>query len=121
MSKFSDFNLDAALLRSLEEQKITETTEIQSKVIPLAMGSGDLIAKAPTGTGKTLAFLLPIISKIDKNSKDVQALILCPTRELVIQICDVLKATVKYFEGIRSAGIYGGQYIQKQLAILRNL
>ena len=119
MSKFSDFNLDAALLRSLEEQKITETTEIQSKVIPLAMESCDLIAKAPTGTGKTLAFLLPIISKIDKNSKDVQALILCPTRELVIQICDVLKATVKYFEGIRSAGIYGGQYIQKQLAILR--
>lgn len=116
---FYDFNLPSEITKLLDEQGIVSPTDIQAEVIPLIEQGNDVVAQAPTGTGKTLAFLLPIINNIDRDSKDVQALILCPTRELVIQICEVLQGVLKYYERVRMAGLYGGQNIQRQLFCLR--
>lgn len=119
MNNFNQFELDTTIIRALDEQEITDPSEIQQKVLPIAFLGKDLVAKAPTGTGKTLAFVLPVIKNVDRESNKVQAIIVCPTRELVIQICDVFKATTKYYEGFRVAGLYGGQNLQRQLLYLR--
>ncbi|MDE6189329.1 MAG: DEAD/DEAH box helicase [Clostridia bacterium] len=118
-NQFEQYGFAPELIKSLDGQNVTVPTDIQKKVIPLALGEGDIVAKAPTGTGKTLAFVLPILSKIDREDNAVQALIVCPTRELVIQICEVIQAALKYCENIRTAGLYGGQNIQRQLFCLR--
>ncbi len=107
------------IIKSLDEQNITSPTDIQREVIPIALKEGDIVAQAPTGTGKTLAFVLPMLAKIDRDSSCVQALVLCPTRELVIQICEVIQGACKYYERVRVAGLYGGQNIQRQLFCLR--
>ena len=119
MSKFSDFKINDLIIKALNEQEILEPTEVQEKVIPIALEGKDVVAKAPTGTGKTLSYVLPIIEKVDRDSNKVQALIICPTRELVIQICDVFKMAVKYYESFRVAGLYGGQNLERQLMFLR--
>lgn len=119
MTKFQDLLPIPTLLRALEEQSITTPTPIQEQVLPHALHGADIVAQAPTGTGKTLAFVLPAIAAIDTANKQVQAVILCPTRELVIQICEVIQATCKYHEGIRVAGLYGGQNLQRQLLFMR--
>lgn len=116
---FKNFGLAQTVLRALDEEGITVPTEIQQKVIPLACEGKDVIAKAPTGTGKTLAYVLPLLSAADVSSKSVGALVLCPTRELALQIGDVIKSATKYTEGIRTAVLYGGQDIQRQLFLLR--
>ena len=113
------WDLPAEVLKGLEEQGVVEPTDIQREVIPIALGHGVIVAQAPTGTGKTLAFVLPMLAKIDRDSSKVQALILCPTRELVIQICEVIQNACKYYERVRVAGLYGGQNIQRQLFCLR--
>ncbi len=107
------------IIKSLEEQGITSPTDIQREVMPIALNNADIVAQAPTGTGKTLAFVLPILAKIDRDASCVQALVLCPTRELVIQICEVIQSACKYYERVRVAGLYGGQNIQRQLFCLR--
>ena len=119
MNKFSDYNINSLIIKALDEQNIVEPTEIQQKVIPLALEGKEVVAKAPTGTGKTLSYALPIIEKVDRESNKIQAIIICPTRELVIQICDVFKMAVKYYESFRVAGIYGGQNFERQLMFLR--
>ena len=116
---FRNFSLADGILRALDEEGIVSPTEIQQKVIPLAASGADVIAKAPTGTGKTLAYVLPILNATDVQSKSVDALILCPTRELAMQIGDVIKSVTRYTEGIRTAVLYGGQDIQRQLFLLR--
>lgn len=116
---FKNFGLQETVIRALEEEGVTSPTEIQQKVIPLANGGVDVIAKAPTGTGKTLAYVLPLLKAADVSSKSVGALVLCPTRELALQIGDVIKSATKYTEGIRTAVLYGGQDIQRQLFLLR--
>ncbi len=116
---FEELGVAPEFIRSLDEQNLSSPTDIQKKVIPLALGNGDVVAQAPTGTGKTLAFALPMLSKIDRDDSSVQAVVVCPTRELVIQICEVLQSVLKYSERIRVAGLYGGQNIQKQLFCLR--
>ncbi|MBE5763058.1 MAG: DEAD/DEAH box helicase [Clostridiales bacterium] len=119
MSTFSDFNINEQIIHALSEQGIQTPTEVQEKVIPIALNGDDVVAKAPTGTGKTLSFVLPIMEKVDRESNKVQAIIICPTRELVIQICDVFKMATKYYESFRVAGVYGGQNFQRQLMFLR--
>ena len=116
---FYGFGLAPSVLRALDEEGISEPTDVQQKVIPLACGGADVIAQAPTGTGKTLAYVLPLLRAADVNSKSVGALVLCPTRELALQIGDVIKSATKYTEGIRTAVLYGGQDIQRQLFLLR--
>lgn len=94
-------------------------TPIQAKTIPVMIDGYDVIAKAPTGTGKTCAYGIPIIENIDPQITDIQAVIICPTRELCIQIADELRQLTAFRPDIRTAAIYGGQPIAKQLAALK--
>ena len=104
--RFKELGVQSDIIKSLDEQGIALPTDIQREVIPIALKDGDVVAQAPTGTGKTLAFVLPMLAKIDRDSSCVQALVLCPTRELVIQICEVIQNACKYYERVRVAGLY---------------
>lgn len=106
--------------KALLEMNFTSLTPIQTEVIPKVLEGLDVIAQAPTGTGKTCAFGLPIVESVVASSKDLQAMIICPTRELAKQITDELRKLAKYKEGVRIASVYGGEYFEKQLANLRN-
>ncbi len=119
LGEFQSFAIQPEIIKSLDEQGILTPTDIQREVIPIALKDGDVVAQAPTGMGKTLAFVLPMLAKIDRDASCVQALVLCPTRELVIQICEVIQSLCKYYERVRVAGLYGGQNIQRQLFCLR--
>ena len=105
---FSQLGLSEAMLRALEKKGYGYPTTIQQEAIPPFMEWKDVIAKAPTGTGKTFAFGIPMIEHIDKDCPEVQGLILAPTRELAIQIGDELRGLLTYFQGIRVAVLYGG-------------
>lgn len=97
----------------------TEPTPIQQEIIPMVLEGRDCLAQAPTGTGKTSAFGIPIINMLDLSITGVQAIILCPTRELVMQIDAELKRLAKNSEGVKILSIYGGQDIERQLAGIR--
>ena len=112
---FADLGLSEAMLKALEKKGYGWPTTIQAEAIPHFMQWKDVIAKAPTGTGKTFAFGIPMIEHIDVNIEGVQALILAPTRELAIQIGDELRSLLTYYEGIRVAVLYGGAGIGGQI------
>lgn len=116
---FESFKLSPKLIETLSKNKIENPTAIQKQVIPLILDGQDLMAEAPTGTGKTLAFLLPIIEKLDPKAQQIQALILAPTRELALQITDEAKKLTDP-EVVSILALYGGQDIQKQLNRLNN-
>ena len=111
---FQELGLSEAMLKALEKTGYGYPTTIQAKAIPEFMQWKDVIAKAPTGTGKTFAFGIPMIEHIDTNCTDVQGLILAPTRELAIQIGDELRGLLTYYQGIRVAVLYGGAGIVGQ-------
>ncbi len=115
---FADLGLSDAMLKALEKKGYGWPTTIQAQAIPHFMQWKDVIAKAPTGTGKTFAFGIPMIEHIDPASEAVQGLILAPTRELAIQIGDELRGLLTYFEGIRVAVLYGGAGIGSQIKAL---
>ena len=115
---FQDLGLSEEILGALEKRGYGYPTKIQEEAIPPLMEWKDVIAKAPTGTGKTFAFGIPIIEHIDASRDDLQALILAPTRELVIQICDELRSLLACYKNIRVAVLYGGQKIDVQLKAL---
>lgn len=115
---FTELNLSPQLLKAIGQLGLTELTEIQEKAIPVMLEGRDVIGKAPTGTGKTFAFGIPIIESLDKESSQIQALIMAPTRELSTQICDDLRDLAKYLPEIRIIAAYGGQPIKKQLTAL---
>ena len=115
---FQDLGLSEAMLKALEKKGYGYPTTIQAEAIPHFMQWKDVIAKAPTGTGKTFAFGIPMIEHIDVKSDAVQGLILAPTRELAIQIGDELRGLLTYFEGIRVAVLYGGAGIGGQIKAL---
>ncbi len=115
---FTELNVSPQLLKAIDQLGLTELTEIQEKAIPVMLEGRDVIGKAPTGTGKTFAFGIPIIESLDRQSTQVQALIMAPTRELATQICDDLRALAKYMPEIRIMAAYGGQPIKKQLMAL---
>ena len=112
---FQDLGLSEAMLKALEKKGYGWPTTIQSEAIPHFMQWRDVIAKAPTGTGKTFAFGIPMIEHIDPECTDVQGLILAPTRELAIQIGDELRGLLTYYNGIRVAVLYGGAGIGAQI------
>lgn len=116
---FQDLGLSEELLKALEKKGYGYPTKIQEEAIPPLLAWHDVIAKAPTGTGKTFAFGIPIIEHIDPDSNDLQALILAPTRELAIQICDELHSLLSFYKNIRAAVLYGGQKIDVQLKKLK--
>ena len=112
---FQDLGLSDAMLKALEKKGYGWPTTIQAEAIPHFMQWRDVIAKAPTGTGKTFAFGIPMIEHIDAESDAVQGLILAPTRELAIQIGDELRGLLTYYNGIRVAVLYGGTGIGGQI------
>ena len=112
---FQDLGLSDAMLKALEKKGYGWPTTIQAEAIPHFMQWRDVIAKAPTGTGKTFAFGIPMIEHIDGESDAVQGLILAPTRELAIQIGDELRGLLTYYNGIRVAVLYGGTGIGGQI------
>ena len=112
---FEDLGLSEAMLKALEKKGYGYPTTIQAEAIPHFLAWKDVIAKAPTGTGKTFAFGIPMIEHIDAQSEEVQGLILAPTRELAIQIGDELRGLLTYFNGIRVAVLYGGAGIGGQI------
>ena len=111
---FSELGLSEAMLKALEKKGYGYPTTIQQEAIPPFMQWKDVLAKAPTGTGKTFAFGIPMIEHIDPQCPDVQGLILAPTRELALQIGDELRGLLTYYNGIRVAVLYGGAGIVGQ-------
>ncbi|KMQ50519.1 DEAD-box ATP-dependent RNA helicase CshA [Chitinispirillum alkaliphilum] len=119
MKEFKDLGLSEKTLNSIRKKGFEEPTEIQSLTIPLFLNDeSDIIAQAQTGTGKTAAFALPLLDMLDPKMKHVQALILAPTRELVLQICEEFNS-LKGDSGLTIAPIYGGQSMELQLNRLK--
>ncbi len=112
---FAQLGLSDAMLKALEKKGYGYPTTIQALAIPEFLQWKDVIAKAPTGTGKTFAFGIPMIEHTDAECEDVQGLILAPTRELAIQIGDELRGLLTYYQGIRVAVLYGGAGIGGQI------
>ena len=112
---FESLGLSQQMLKALEKKGYGYPTTIQALAIPHFMQWKDVIAKAPTGTGKTFAFGIPMIEHVDASSEEVQGLILAPTRELAIQIGDELRGLLTYYQGIRVAVLYGGAGIGGQI------
>ncbi len=117
---FHDLGLGEPLLRAVDDVGYEAPTPIQLKVIPLMLAGRDVIGQAQTGTGKTAAFALPILQRLDPRQREVQALILTPTRELAIQVAEAIHTYSRHLGGVRVAPIYGGQSIQKQIGRLRS-
>ncbi len=117
---YKDMGLSEATLKALDKKGFTQATPIQGGAIPYFMDWKDVVAKAPTGTGKTFAFGIPMVEHIDPASDAVQGLILAPTRELAIQIRDELRDLCAFREGVRTVCLYGGQPIEKQLTQLKS-
>src|SRR6187551_2777199 len=121
MSTFKEMGLKAEILTAITEMGFEKPTSIQEKAIPHILSSSqDLIGRAQTGTGKTGAFGLPIISKINLKSDNVQAIILCPTRELCIQITKELQNFAQNLAGVRITPVYGGAHMDTQVFALKN-
>lgn len=119
INEFSELGLPNAILLALSDLGYERPTPIQQQSIPIMMQSHNLIAQAKTGTGKTAAFVLPILSHINLKLEAPQALILAPTRELAIQVADAFKGYAKHLDGFRVAPIYGGQDYRTQLKALK--
>ena len=117
--KFQELNVSSEVLKAVADMGFEETTPIQSEAIPLILEGRDVIGQASTGTGKTAAFGIPAIEKIDPLLKKPQVLILCPTRELAIQVSVELNKLLKYKKNITELPIYGGQPIERQFLALR--
>lgn len=112
--KFQDFQLDAEVLKTLAELKITVPTSIQEKMLPLVMKDKNIIVAANTGTGKTLGYILTIISKLDLSVNKTQALVIIPTRELAVQIYEVCQRFKKNLPQLKVVNLIGGQDINNQ-------
>lgn len=119
MADYQTLTLSPELHKAVQQMGFTEMTEIQEKAIPVMLEGRDIIAKAPTGTGKTCAFGIPLIEGTDPRKKCVQGLVLCPTRELCTQIAGDLCQLAKFKEGLQVVSLYGGQPIAKQISALR--
>jgi ATP-dependent RNA helicase DeaD len=120
MSTFNNFGLNIEILKAIKELGFETPTPIQAETIPLLMSSSqDIIATAQTGTGKTAAFGLPAILLVNPNNKNTQTLILCPTRELCVQITRDLISYSKYMKGINVLAVYGGARIDSQIRALK--
>ena len=120
MTKFKELGVNKELCKAIEELGFKNPTEVQKESIPfLLTKSEDLIALAQTGTGKTAAFGLPAIQQVDVENKNVQVIILCPTRELCVQICKDLESYSKYVKGIKLLSVYGGTNIETQIKSLK--
>ena len=117
--KFSEINLIKEMQKAVDKMGFESLTTVQEEVIPYMREKRDVLALSPTGSGKTFAFGIPLVEGIDKDLREVQAVVLCPTRELAMQIEGELKKLTEYVEGLRFACVYGGQNFDRQLYIMR--
>lgn len=118
-TSFEEMDLSKEVLRAIKDMGFTTPSTVQAKTIPLMMSGADVNAIAPTGTGKTCAFGIPMLEYVQLNEPEVQEVVLAPTRELALQIGDELTKLAKYIKGCRIAVLYGGQPIPKQLAAIK--
>ena len=117
--RYDQLGLSPEIMRALDKKGYVQATPVQGGAIPYFMKWEDVIAKAPTGTGKTFAFGIPMVEHIDPESDAVQGLVLAPTRELAIQIMEELRDLCEFKEGVRAVVLYGGQPIDKQINQLK--
>ena len=118
--RFEDLELDAKIMRAITDMGFEAASPIQGQAIPLELQGLDIIGQAQTGTGKTAAFGIPLLQKIDPKNKKPQAIILCPTRELAIQVSEEIRRLAKYMHGVKVLPIYGGQEIGRQIRSLKD-
>jgi ATP-dependent RNA helicase DeaD len=116
---FSELNLSAELMRAVTEMGFEKATQIQSGAIPLLLSGKDIVAQSETGSGKTAAFAIPMIEKINPKLRSPQGLILCPTRELAVQVAGECARLMHHKRGISVLPVYGGQPIERQIEMLR--
>ncbi len=116
---FEQLGVSEYILQALNEQGVTAPTKVQLEGIGPLLAWKDVIAKAPTGTGKTFAFGIPMIEHIEKDSDELQGLILAPTRELALQIADELRGLLTHRKDVRVAVVYGGQRMEPQIKALK--
>ena len=120
MNNFKNLGIEQKLIDSISELGFENPTPVQEKAIPLVLNDrSDLIALAQTGTGKTAAFGLPSIQQIDLKNKNIQTIVLCPTRELCIQISKDLISYSKFLKAIKITPVYGGASIENQIKAIR--
>ena len=117
--KFEEMNLSPQTVKAITDLGYEEATPIQAESIEEILSGKDVIGQAQTGTGKTAAFGIPCIESIDPDDRKLQALILCPTRELAIQVSEEIKKLLKYKDSIRALPVYGGQPIDRQIMALK--
>ena len=121
LKTFEELGVSEEIRRAITELGFESPMPVQEEVIPYLLGSNnDVIALAQTGTGKTAAFGIPVLQRLDPSSRDTQALILSPTRELCLQIADDLKDFSKFMNGINIVAVYGGTSIENQIRALRH-
>src|SRR5690606_37477341 len=116
---FQSLALSDEILKAVEEMGFTEASPIQSEAIPFLLEGKDVIGQAQTGTGKTAAFSIPMLENLDPSEKKIQALVLCPTRELALQVSNEIKKLSKYKKQVHSLAVYGGEPIDKQIKALK--
>ena len=119
IKRFEDLDINQNIKKAIAEMGFEEPSPIQAKSIPVILEGKDVIGQAQTGTGKTAAFSIPILEKIDPNDRSLQAIVLCPTRELAIQVSQEIRKLAKYMQGIKTLPIYGGQPIDRQIKALK--
>ena len=112
---FRDLNLDESLIKILDEVGYESPSPIQAAAIPLLLAGKDIIGQAQTGTGKTAAFALPLISNLDLKQKDPQLLVLAPTRELAIQVAEAFQKYATHIKNFHVLPVYGGQDFRGQI------
>ena len=117
--RFEQLEIQPEILRAITDMGFEEATPIQAKSIPVILEGKDIVGQAQTGTGKTASFGIPILQNIDPKNRALQAIVLCPTRELAIQVADELRKLSKYLHGIKVLPIYGGQDITKQIRSIK--
>ena len=116
---YAQLDLSPEIMKAIDKKGYVQATPVQAGAIPYFMDWKDVIAKAPTGTGKTFAFGIPMVEHVDPAGEDVQALVLAPTRELAVQIQEELRDLCEFKEGVRTVCLYGGAPIDKQITTLK--
>ena len=120
VNKFEELELNPQIIRAVEDMGFEEMSPIQANAIPVILDGKDVVGQAQTGTGKTAAFGIPMLQVVNPKSKVIQGIVLCPTRELAIQVAEEYRNLGKYLHGIKVLPIYGGQEISKQIRSIKS-
>ncbi len=118
--KFSELGISEQILKAITAIGFEEATPIQAKAIPIVLTGKDIVGQAQTGTGKTAAFGIPLLQNVNVKNKNLQSIVLCPTRELAIQVAEEIRSLAKFLNGLKVIPIYGGQEISKQIRSLKS-